>query len=527
MENTNILKIKSAQKDTEEICISKEVEGIASYAFKNLKSLKKVTFENGSNLKEIGNEAFMDCWSLESISLPQSLKHIGDYAFASCDGLCEVEIPEGVISIGKGAFLGCGSLKEIRFPNSLKKISKSAFAQCFDLKYAEFAGDIKIIEDKCFSKCENLIEVDFHGSVKKIGKKAFSGCRNLEIVFSLSDTKKIGKKAFANCQSLSSLYLPETLEEIGVSAFSGSGIKSIDLPDSVKNIGYAAFYNCKLLKRVSLPCDLYCIPAECFYGCLNLESVRFSAGLNCICYSAFCSCISLKTVRLPSGLKEIHRNVFEGCCRLKSVFMPEDLDILDDWAFINIHPNYYNIDGLKIHLRNQCDEYPEERPEKIVIGRYSLKHELKLIDMIYLELRQLRESHNYLCRVFDYGTKTVMMYPNELSLIKSSMEMFVDSAEAVMNPELFLSDAAIFSVKNDLNSLELILPEFYKKYDEDSSAKIWESVSDVFSIIDRVYNVLSDIDSDMYERYRGLEFVVRGRMRFMGRRFCGRRVGGF
>ena len=55
----------------------------------------------------IGESAFQNCFSLTSVTIPNSVTSIGDYAFDCCSGLTSVTIPNSVTSIGYDAFSGC------------------------------------------------------------------------------------------------------------------------------------------------------------------------------------------------------------------------------------------------------------------------------------------------------------------------------------------------------------------------------------------------------------------------------------
>ena len=92
----------------EEIVIPRNVKkivdgGILYGAFCSCENLRSVTFEKGSDLTEIGNNAFYECWSLKSIRLPNKLREIGGLAFWKTS-LTEVQIPASVQVIGKDAF---------------------------------------------------------------------------------------------------------------------------------------------------------------------------------------------------------------------------------------------------------------------------------------------------------------------------------------------------------------------------------------------------------------------------------------
>ncbi len=86
------------------------------------------------NETEIGDEAFMDCRSLQSIVIPDSVTVIGIRAFNGCISLQSIEIPDSVTEIGDYAFYGCTSLKSIVIPNSVTKIGDWAFKDCRSLQ---------------------------------------------------------------------------------------------------------------------------------------------------------------------------------------------------------------------------------------------------------------------------------------------------------------------------------------------------------------------------------------------------------
>jgi hypothetical protein len=49
----------------------------------------------------IGEEAFLGCSGLTSVTIPNSVTSIGDYAFYRCSGLTSITIPNSVTSIGE------------------------------------------------------------------------------------------------------------------------------------------------------------------------------------------------------------------------------------------------------------------------------------------------------------------------------------------------------------------------------------------------------------------------------------------
>ena len=74
-----------------------------------------VEFEEGSVCESIGDSAFYNCYSLTSVTIPDSVTSIGERAFYSCNSLTSVTIPDSVTSIGNDAFRYCSSLTSIKY----------------------------------------------------------------------------------------------------------------------------------------------------------------------------------------------------------------------------------------------------------------------------------------------------------------------------------------------------------------------------------------------------------------------------
>ena len=74
----------------------------------------------------IANDAFWDCKSLTSITIPNSVTAIGFGMFQGCSRLRSITIPNSVTSIGNWAFYECSSLKSVSVP-SHTQIADNAF----------------------------------------------------------------------------------------------------------------------------------------------------------------------------------------------------------------------------------------------------------------------------------------------------------------------------------------------------------------------------------------------------------------
>ena len=183
------------QSDLRSVVIPTNVTTVGYSAFKRCSSLTTVTFEKESQLKTIGGDyyyggAFSDCTALTSIEIPASVETIGNTAFWGCSSLATVTFEKGsrLKTIGNNAYYRCTSLTSIEIPASVETIEKKAFMHCSSLATVTFekGSQLKTIAgdsyDGAFSDCTALTSIEIPASVETIEATAFKRCSKLTTV---------------------------------------------------------------------------------------------------------------------------------------------------------------------------------------------------------------------------------------------------------------------------------------------------------------------------------------------------------
>lgn len=169
------------------ITIPASVTSIGKYAFYgyDAATLSSVVFEEGSNLRSIGEYAFQYCTNLKSIDLPDGitylsyavfqysgletiklpshLREITSYAFYSSK-LTGVDFPESLTSIGDGAFYGC-NLTSVTFPESVTNIGNEAFRNNVNLTDIELPSGLLTLSSSLFRDCAKISNVVCHAAL--------------------------------------------------------------------------------------------------------------------------------------------------------------------------------------------------------------------------------------------------------------------------------------------------------------------------------------------------------------------------
>ncbi len=118
----------------------------------------------GTNLQKViipitvtafGEGAFSSCEKLESVIIPSGIREIPKKAFMHCHALKTVKIFRAT-TIESLAFLNCFALTDVTLPQNLETIKNSVFGCCNGMVSLTIPNNVRTIEDYAFQSCKNL-----------------------------------------------------------------------------------------------------------------------------------------------------------------------------------------------------------------------------------------------------------------------------------------------------------------------------------------------------------------------------------
>ena len=222
-------------------------------------------------------------------------------------------------------------------------------------------GEVAILERFTVGGQEYVVNFIDHGAFEH-------NERTTAVVFPPT-VNEISSNAFYGCSSLMSVFFSEGLEHIGGQAFAECPLTSLEFPEGLTRIYWAAFSNCHKLKSIKIPSTLVTIDRSAFVCCDSLKAItidenngRYDSrdGINAIitrgwgtlligCGStvipstvkaigdeAFWCCTSLKgELVIPDSVESIGRQAFYKCGGLTHVTLPKSLRCISGAAFVH------------------------------------------------------------------------------------------------------------------------------------------------------------------------------------------------
>lgn len=334
------------------------VIAVGRRSFSGHSKLQSVTM--GANVMTIDSAAFRNNTALQNVNFNTAINTIGDHAFTGCSALTAISLPAGLSNIGANPFINCTALTHIAFYGTSNRYC--------------------VVNNVLFNRDKTILiaypdgltdqEYTVPATVTSIGKSAFMGARNLFFVNLPEGLEEIGDEAFA-VSAIGSVDIPASVKSIGYNPWYSNGSLTtitvaggsqsdyfkvqdgwlitadgkrlistpwrnpgaVTIPDGVEEIDdYALFY--QRVTTVTFPSSLRRIGQSAFYSCSSLSAATFNEGLEVIDRMAF-QYTGLKSVVLPSSTKRLGIQAFSSCSAMTELSLNDDLEQIGINAFLN------------------------------------------------------------------------------------------------------------------------------------------------------------------------------------------------
>ena len=236
------------------------------------------------------------------IVIPNSVISIRDSAFMSCYDVTSVTVPQGVATIGKSAFYGIANVI----------YSGEAMGSPWGATYLNaYSEGVFVFEDKYKNH---------------VVYSPAAGRRGIAIP---SDVTSIGDSAFY-FSDLTSVTIPNSVISIGNYAFSGDYLTDVTIPESVQFTGKNPFNKCSWLTAVTwnaINCSTYddgqyVYPP--FQNCENITSFTIGENVEAL-PRGLCYGLPITHIAIPPKVRYIGTSAFRECKKLTSVIIVGDV----------------------------------------------------------------------------------------------------------------------------------------------------------------------------------------------------------
>lgn len=344
------------------------VKTIGSYAFYTSTSKLK-TIRIHDNIETIEDYAFYNQYALTSVTFDRGMKKIGQYAFAYCSNLkCVHSLLELPTAFDETVFLGRwnSTTQKYDFSKATLYVPKGTTINYMTTEGWLYFEKIVEIDDDALMEGEKFTDETIDGieltyEVKDTKDKTcelVESPTTIEGKVTIPDAPKgysvvsIGTYAFYGYNTerrITEVFIPEGVKDIGIRAFAENGtIESVDLPNSVRNIGSYAFYSNKLTSLV-IPNSVDSISYGAFSS-NSLESLTIGSSLRKLVDNAFRYNNKLRSIEVAANnpyfdsrsncnaiIEKSTNKLVTGCL---STEIPSSVKAIGDYAFTNYDYSY-------------------------------------------------------------------------------------------------------------------------------------------------------------------------------------------
>lgn len=256
----------------------------------------------------------------------------------------------------------------------------------------------------------------------------------------------VGNYSIYRMTSVKTISIPDSIKELGEGAFAQTALEQIHLPNGLEKIGASALANCKF-EKIIIPDTVVEIGEDLFYGSSELKEVVFNSNITSIPDNTFYNCDALTSITIPSTIKSIGNYAFYDCDNLQEVNITEGVESVGEWAF-------YSCDKLEeVNLPQSLESVGEEAfsyctsLEKIVlpsnlkiISRFMFAFCSELSDVtIPYGIEKIEEDAFRGC-----SSLNAIVIPNSVTTIESGVFEYCKSIKEIVIPDSVTEMEAAF-----------------------------------------------------------------------------------
>ncbi|MDE6300533.1 MAG: leucine-rich repeat protein [Muribaculaceae bacterium] len=328
-------------------------------------------------VSSILKNAFVGCSSITSVIIPESVTSIGEQAFKDCTSLTSIHLPGGVTSVKSGSFEGCTALASVSLPKSLTTIEQDAFRNNENLISIEIPENVVTIGPSAFYGCTAMTELVYNAIFCSSSEGFPKSITNVKI----GDNVKLIPPYFLSESKIQSVNLPESVTEIGMMAFYDTDLRSVIIPPGIIVVQRDAFKWCYSLVKGAFPEDIpnpfvtgrqITYPRECYiddqgviynsdkttlyYAPIDIEGAyQTDPSTSSIGNQAFGYCDKLSEITITEDVTEIGLEAFMGCNNLSKlnyyainckngsdyIMFPNTIEVLSIGNKVKTIPDYF------------------------------------------------------------------------------------------------------------------------------------------------------------------------------------------
>lgn len=391
------------------IYIPKTVTEIKKDAFLGCSSLKKVIFEDESQIATIGTDVFKDCGAIEyleiegglylgtatkpivfiglkdknakSISVADGTKILYQRALYNLSALEEVSLPNSIVSMGENVFYSSNSIKKSTYRGTANEWASINFCDSYSTpayysRQLDLDGlvdgtltlSVDTIKNYAFNSCLNVKNLVLENNVKTIEICAFTNCSEIRTIKIGSGLEFVDEKAFENCVKAF-----EVINDSSLVLTAGSD-KNGNIANYARNLFKSGSGSSKYTQNgdflyfpiggksavvdylgenpiVSFPTDTTVVGPYALYNRTFVTEVIIPEGIKEIGDYACYGLKQLTQLTFPDSLQKIGNHTFEGCSKVTALNFSDkrNLTNIGDYAFAGLSSIETVIlpDGLK------------------------------------------------------------------------------------------------------------------------------------------------------------------------------------